>query len=259
MAFYGKVLQDMIEREQQGKEYRYSAKDRVILDEMFLGINGYAGTDFHYLAELDTFNIKGSGPILAKYIWKLETQTARAFLIPQLVADRIKDCDKLVLDLYLDFRNSDVCTLDPERDRTAATHVRYDNAFRKLKPKRLKSELLKLAQNPRDAFRLPLTMQMLASWKLPEMYEILLRYANPENTTPEQLGFPADTEQRQGRVAYIKRDLQFVAILGLKYYPTPETERILREFTQNPDKDIMLAARKSLKALEKNGKKENES
>ena len=35
-----------------------------LLDE----INRYAGTDYHYLAELDAFNIPGAGSIVAKYI-----------------------------------------------------------------------------------------------------------------------------------------------------------------------------------------------
>lgn len=251
MAVYGKVLQDLIDGEKQGKHYPYSQKDRLTLDEMFNELNRYAGTNFHYLAELDVYDIAGSGTIIMRYLWRLETQTARAFLIPQLVSDRIKDCDKLVLDLYLDYKKSDKCTLDPERGRTAAVDARYDNAFRRLKPKRLKRELLELAANPQDAYRLPFTMQMLASWKLPEMYDILLRYANSENTTPEQLGFLADTQERQQRIGLIKRDLQFVAIGGLKYYPTPKTIQILSEFIRSPDKDIVLAARKTLKSLEK--------
>ena len=251
MAFYGKVLRDLIEGEKQGKHYPYSQKDRVMLDAMFHEINRYAGTNFHYLAELDVYNIAGSGTIIARYLWRLETQTARAFLVPQLVSDRIKDCDKLVLDLYLDYKKSDICTLDPAGKSSVAIYVRYDNAFRKLKPKRLKQELLALAADPQDAYRLPLTMQMLSSWKLPEMYSILVRYANSENTTPEQLGFLADTQERHRRIENIKRDLQFVSIWGLKYYPTQEAIKILSGFTQSPDKDIVLAARKTLKCLEK--------
>lgn len=251
MAFYEKVLQDLIEDEKRGKQYLYTANDRLILDEMFAEINRYAGTNFHYLAELKVFAIAGSGEIQAKYIWRLETHSTRSVLLAQMVADRIPNCDRLVLALYQDFRKSPVCTLDPERNPVAATCVRYDNAFRRLKPRRLKKELLELAADPRDACRLPFTLRMLASWKLPEMYDILLRYARSENITQEVLGFPADTEKRQRRIANVKRDLQFIAILGFKYYPTPEAEQILLEFAQSPDKDIVQAARKTLKALEK--------
>jgi len=251
MVFYGKVLQDLIEGEKQGKHYPYSQKDRLTLDEMFNEINLHAGTNFRYLAELDVYDVTGSGTIIARYLWRLETQTARAFLIPQLVSDRIKDCDKLVLDLYIDYKKSDKYTLDPECKSTAAVDARYDNAFRRLKPKRLKRELLELAANPQDAYRLPFTMKMLASWKLPEMYDILLKYANSENTTPEQLGFPADTQERRQRISHVKRELQFVSILGLKYFPTPETLNILWGFSESLDRDIVLAARKTLKSLEK--------
>lgn len=240
VAFYGKVLQDLIEGEKQGKHFPYSPKDRVILDEMFREINGFAGTDFHYLAELDAFTIQGAGPIIARYIWKLETHAARAFLIPQMVSDRIKDCDRLVLDLYRDFRRSP--------NRSGAAYVRYDNAFWKLKPKRLKQELLELVENPMDAYWLPLTVRTIASWKLPEMYPILLRYADSDNIIPEQLGCSADMRKQ---VNTMKRDLKFCAIAGLKYYPTLEAEQIMLGFLQSPDKDIAMAARKTWKAWEK--------
>jgi hypothetical protein len=230
MAFYGKVLQDLIEGEKQGKHYRYSPADRLVLDEMFLEINRQAGTGFQYLAELDAFTVPGSGPIIARYIRKLETASARAFLIPQMVADRIPDCDRLVLELYRDFRQSP--------DRPAAAYVRYDNAFRSLKPKRLKAELLALVENPLDAYWLPFTMKTLASWKLSGLYPILLRYADSDSTAPEL-------------AAQIRRELKFRAIAGLKYYPTAETAQILLSFTQSPDQDLVQAARKSLKTPEK--------
>ena len=236
MALYGNVLQDLIESEKQGRDYHYSPKDRVVLDEMFREINRYAGTSFHYLAELDSFVVPGSGPIIARYIWKLETPSARAFLIPQMAADRIKDCDRLVLDLYRDFRMSP--------DRPGAAYVRYDNAFWKLKPKRLKQELLELVKNPLDAYWLPFTVKMLASWKLPEMYPILLRYADSDSITPEQLGSSADMYKQ---VSSRKRELKFRAIKGLKCYPTPEAADILLAFTNSRDEDIVLAARKALK------------
>lgn len=89
MAFYAKLLRDLIEAEKQGKQYRHTPKDRLILDEMFTEINRYAGTNFHYLAELDTCAIPGSGEIMAKYVWRLETQFVRAMLLPQMVAERI--------------------------------------------------------------------------------------------------------------------------------------------------------------------------
>ncbi len=234
MTFYGKVLLDLIEGEKKGMHYRYSPADRLVLDEMFLEINRQAGTDFHYLAELDAFIVPGSGPIIARYIRKLETPSARAYLIQQMVSDRIPDCDRLVLELYRDFRTS--------QDRPGAAYVRYDNAFRSLKPKRLKAELLALVEDPLDAYCLPFTVKTLASWKLPGLYPLLLRYADSDRTAPKL-------------AAQIRRELKFQAIAGLKYYPTPETTEILLSFTLSPDQDLVQAARKSLKTLEKSCKK----
>ena len=52
------VLQDSIENEKDGLEYRYSDSDREILNEMFAELNALYQTDFHYLAELDAYSIK---------------------------------------------------------------------------------------------------------------------------------------------------------------------------------------------------------
>jgi len=132
---------------------------------MFGEINCCFGTNFHYLAEIDRFNIHGSGEIMAKYISSFPSETVRGFLIPQIVADRLKDADKLILQLYLHFKNSDEYIAKPEEPSPAHIYVRYDNAFKSLKPKRLQNELLKPAHDPRNAFYLPFTMRMLASWK----------------------------------------------------------------------------------------------
>ena len=50
---------------------------------------------------------------------------------------------------------------------------------------------------------------------------------------------------------FIKRELLFTAIDGLKYYPSAEARDIIIPLANSADKDIQSAAKRTLKALTK--------
>lgn len=252
MFKYNRIILDSIEREKTGTDYILNDEDRKTLAELCKEINEYAGTDIQYLAELEALNIHGSGTIIAKYISKFSSETSRGYLIPQLVSDKIKDCDKLVLQLYLHFKASDEYISKPGTPSPAHIYVRYDNAFRKLKPKRLKADLMKLAKNHLDVFYLPLTMRMLASWKVPELEEILLFYLSDNNITEKDVGFQDNCDKCYPLISFINRELRFTAIHGLKYYPSKNTEEIIKRYTTNSDQDVRDAAKKTFEFLLRN-------
>lgn len=56
MQNYSEVLVDSIEREKKGIDYICPKADKELLRELLDEINSHAGTDYHYLAELDAFN-----------------------------------------------------------------------------------------------------------------------------------------------------------------------------------------------------------
>lgn len=251
MLNYSKVLIDNIEREQKGLDYICPKADRELLHKLLDEINIYTGTNYHYLAELDAFNISGAGSIVAKYITEFSSEGIKGYLIPQMVSDKIKDCDKLVFQLYMHFRLSEEYIAKPGEPAPAHIYVRYDNAFKNLKPKRLAETLVELAHNPRDAFHLPLTMRMLASWKLPEMKNLLLSYAVNDSISAQDVGIHDGEQLYFPSVESIKRELIFTAINGLKYYPSAEVTDVITSLTSSSDKDIKLAAKRSLMALTK--------
>lgn len=244
------LLRLSIEEEQSGKQYGCSEGDKDLLQAMMKEINSCLGTNLHYLAELDHYHIKGSGEIVAKYIQSFQSESVKAYLIPQMVLDKTQDCDLLIYQLYMHFKASDAYRAKPGKPSPAHIFVRYDNAFRRLKPKRLKAELLALAGHPQDAFYLPLTMRMLASWKLPATEEILLSYLDGSKITAESVGLPPEEENR---FPFIRRELKFTAIEGLKYYPTERNTALIRSYTNDPDKDISMAVKKTSKYWEKRG------
>ena len=168
-----------------------------------------------------------------------------------MVADKIKGCDKLVFQLYMQFRSSDEYIAKPGEPAPAHIYVRYDNAFKKLKPKRLVKDLMELAHSPRDAVYLPFTMRMLASWKIPEMKILLLSYSASDSFSAQDFGIYDSEEPYFPPLEFMKRELLFTAINGLKYYPSPEVREIITSLAASADKDIKSAAKRTLIALTK--------
>ena len=241
------VLQDSIENEKDGLEYRYSDSDREILNEMFAELNAMCQTDSHYLAELDAYSIKGAGELFLKHIDRFESEYIRAILMTQIVKDGVKKAEQIVLRLYQHFKSSDEYISKQNQPSPAHIHAKYDNAFSKLKPKRLKDEMVSLIGTPRDACYLPLTVQMVASWKISEVQEVLISYLGGSDITAESVGLPADADGYYPPLNFIKRQIKFSAIAGLKYYPCDKVKKLLTECSADADKDIAQAAKKVVK------------
>lgn len=251
MLNYNKVLLDSIERERNGTDFVCPTADKVVLRELLDEINKYAGTDLQYLAELDAFNIRGSGSIAVRYISRFSSATVRGYLIPKLVFDKVPDCDKIVLQSYLHFQASDEYISKPGVPAPAHIYVRYDNAIASLKPKRLKDELVQLASNPRDAFYLPFTLRMLASWKVPELKDILISYSSVDNISAQDVGLSECEDNCLPPLSFIKRELRFTAIDCLKHYSSVEIRELIKRYTTDSDLDIKAAAKRILKHLER--------
>lgn len=249
--YIGVLLQRSINDEIAYKDFIFNDADYRLLQMMISEINTL-GYDVHYLAEIEAFRLPGLGEIIKKYINKYNSEATRAYLIPQMILDKVDDCAKLVLDLYLHFKHSDEYISKPEKPAPAHIYVRYDNAFKRLKPKRLKKQLIKLVSNPRDAFYLPFTMRMLASWKEEEIKYMLISYLDESSITAESIGL-YDEENRPffPSLASVRRELKFTAIDGLRYYPSIEIMELIKPYTIDSDLDVRAAAERTVKALEK--------
>ena len=225
----------------------YSQADRIVLTEMLNLINQRLGSNIYYLAELIAYKITGVSDIVKSYIYKFDSQAVRAYLLPLLIADRPLDCGEMVFQLYLCFRESKEYIASQGMPAPASIYTRYDNAFRELKSKRLQSRLVDILSNPRDAYYLPLTIRMVASWSPNEFCDILQKYALGSSFTAKEVGILCDDCSYFPSFSTMVREVQLSAIACLKYYPTAETIRILTLCAQNVDMDISKAAKKSLK------------
>ena len=229
-----------IQREKEGLDYRYGSEDRLVLQQMLEEINRELGTNLHYLAEIDAFNLKGAGKIMCKYVDRFQSEDVRAHCVPQLVEDRIPDCDAVLLALYHHFQDSS--EFFPVNGYLSAhVYVRYDNAFTRRKSKRCQNDLLELVQNPINMFYLPFTVEMLSSWTIPVLYELLLCYARHEKSFPPEFQEALSQEQ----LAFAYRQIMFTVISGFRYFPTEEAKAILSDCSHSEDRDIRQAAKKS--------------
>ena len=243
------LLQRGISDELAYKDYIFNDADYKVLQAMLCEIN-LIGYRFHYLSEIEARLIPGIGEIVLKYINIFISEATRAYLIPQLVFNKVNECDKLVLEMYMHFKKSNEYISIPGASAPAHIYVRYDNAFKKLKSKRIIAELLDLVVNPRDAFYLPLTTKMLASWKVPEMKEILMSYLDGSKITISEIGIHSSEDVYYPSLIGIKQQLKFIAIDGLKHYAAADTISLLKKYAHSDNADIKRSVQKTLKYLE---------
>lgn len=215
----------------------FSPSDWQVIRQLLDEVNQFAGTDYNTFAELTFWNIHGTGPIFAKYIWRIHSEMVRMELLSQLVADKVKDCGELLLQLYTHYKQSE----EYPRNRVYREEA-YDNAFWRLKSKKIKTELITLAHNPRDAYSLPLTMRMLASWKSSEIKNQLIQYVNGEDLS--------EVKQYENS-SDIMRELKILGLQGLRYYPTNETVKILEPYLCDEDAVFQRCANESLNFINK--------
>ena len=170
-----------------------------------------------------------------KYILLFSSESAKMELLHHLVYDRIANCGDLLLHLYKDYLQSKATTSD-----VLGKEEFYDNAFWRLKSKRMANDLLELISDPSNAYALPLTLQMISSWRYPCLLERLLEFIDFDNSQE------ADDLRAYHNYHFICRELRISAISCLRYYPTSEVLTLLREYANDIDNDIRKCANSSL-------------
>ena len=214
-----------------------------ILQELQLKI-GDEYEPFRNIEELGQYDIPGAGPIVAKYIRSLKSQMARSSLLHHLLGSRahrcarVKNCTALVWQLFLDFLSSDAYF------DGSILNV-YDNAFARLKPREYSAELFELSKNPYIFNSMPATMDLLASWRLPDFQGILLDYFTHPQRIAEYLSeyslngqVHIDEEQIKKEINWWEHSGKYTAISGLKYYPSEQTAAMLKQYADNLEEEM---------------------
>lgn len=246
---YDCVMLNSILAEINQTAYCYGEEDRVLLQEMLECINQKFGTDYHYLAEIASILIPGASEIVLCYFDRFQSESVRGYLTGQLAFDKPPDCDIILYKGYLRFKNSDMYISRNWKPSPAHIHSRYDNALRRLRPRRLRKELSELAECPRDVVYLPFTTRMAASWKLPSFEKLIRRYFSAMTIPAQEFGLSEDMEDSYPQLPFMREQLLFSAISWATYYPTEENESSLRALLTDKDPNVQAAAQKALNNL----------
>lgn len=95
-----------------------------------------------------------------------------------------------------------------------------------------------------SAVELPLTVGMLASWRMPEMKPFLLSCLEGRDRPARDFGL---SDGADGQILQYARDaLVYRGLHGLRYFPDPEALEVLRDYESCANESMRAAARKSL-------------
>lgn len=256
---YRSILADAIIAERNGREYIFLGKDKDVLREMCDEIHETYPDyyyRFHYLSEIALIDLPiGAGAILLKYIHQFESESCRAALIPSIITDKIyhkikyRDIDKTMMGLYLHFLASDFALALPGSPY-ASSHIymAYDNAFWRLKSKKIMPQIVERLKNRLEVMRLSITAKMIArKWAPPELGEIMANHLSNKNVTRADLEMP---EASLEYFEYIVEQSCFTAIYCLQFYPSKKNLEIVLSYTKGYSSELMECALKHAKIIE---------
>ncbi|MBQ7011950.1 MAG: hypothetical protein IJN63_09620 [Clostridia bacterium] len=252
-----KAVLDSIIREEAGTAYTFVGNDKNILKQMCDEINRTFSDykyNFRYLTEISMFGPSvGASSIYLKYIYQFESESCRAVLVSRILADKvkIKDLDRIVMDLYHHFRASPYYISPPGSESSAHIYVTYDNAFKRLKSPKLVPELVDLMKSRRDVFILGVTARMIAKkWAPAELGQIMANHLINKNVTMADVGLTEEGEYYPP-LTYIVEQTSFNAINCLQFYPSENNLRIIMDYMDHPNRELAKFAQKHAEIMKK--------
>ena len=210
------ISEEMHDRDKPEYQHDYQIVDLMIEEINQLGYNLKYETDLR----LREFHDKELIPIYKKYYLQFNNIGFAEDTLGMVTKKGFSETVPIVQNLY------DILKQNAPLYQIASC----DNAFYQIKDKKSIDLFLKYLNNEKDVIHLPLTMLLLARWKIPEAKTMFLKYMNNSN-----------------------RDIVFTSIEALSYYEDPENEikALIEKKLESSDKDIRIAAKKALKRLSK--------
>ncbi len=232
IMIYGALLNLLIRQEIAGIGYEFLENDKQVLKNLCDEINSTLniGYEFQYMSEIAMFKIPGIGKICLNYIDSFKSEDLRACLIYPITLDKIKGADRKIMDLYYHFKNSYRYISPPDSPGPLHIMGAYDNAFLRLKSKKLVDELMSLTHSLRDVFYLPLTTKMIAKkWTPPELEKIMVHHLTNKSITRADVGLP-ESGAYYPSLETIVEQTKFTAIACLQYYPSQSNLELVESF-----------------------------
>lgn len=232
--------------------------DQAIMNEMIREINLSCDSSVKLrgFSDVSDLYVRGAGEIVAGYVNRFTSHIVRTALLFHLVGDRkyscsrIENCESMIWNLYIQYKNSP-CYINN------SVQMDFDEAFVKMKSKKIMDEMLSLAQSPLDFCWLPRTMLMLARWKIPSVGELLEYYVDHPEVIQEQLrnsdisGRYSDEESIQKLLSRWNGQGRYTAIIGLKYFPSQRVVTKLKLLEAQIDAQLKEKLSAGVKGKEK--------
>lgn len=210
------ISEELHDRDKAEYQHDYQVVDLMIEEINRLGYSFKFETDLR----LREFNDKNLVPVYEKYYLQFDNLGFAEDLLNMIAKKGFTEAMPIVQNLY------DILKQGAPLHQIASC----DNAFYQIKDKKSMRLFLRYLNNEKDVIHLPLTMLLLAKWKVPEAKVMFLQYLNNSN-----------------------REIVFTAIEALSYYDDPENEiKVLVERKlESSDKDVRAAVKKALKRMKK--------
>ena len=161
------LYQQNVDEETAWRADKAHSGDVELLDAMLSEINKQ-GTHYQYKADLMRQYVTDATllNIIVKYLGNFAEQGISAELVSLIGVKGNQTATEKIIEVYNH-------SSDEVRTKQAAF---FDNAFWRLKDKRYVAHYLEWLREPRIASSLPLTMCMLARWKVSEAEKYFIRY-----------------------------------------------------------------------------------
>lgn len=224
-------------------------EDILTMHAFLADIHAATGHFFFDFADFCAAPVCGAAPVIESCIFRFHSQAIRASMLAPLTADPPENCDALILELYRGFQVSVEYISHPGYPPPRHITVQFDRAFCALAPRHMAQDLLHLLSNPRDAYYLPGTLKMLASWQMPELEEILIQFMDGYIVNQYRLGIDDTRLHYLPSVETIRRELELSAMNCLRHYPTPRTIAVLSRYARGWDPDFSAKAQDVLDSL----------
>ena len=211
-----------IEEELEWRKEKTNANDVAIVEEMLREIRNL-GFDYKYLTDITHRNNtdKKMLDVMLKYIGRFTDEWISAVLVSAVGIKGNISATDVILESYM---------ISTGRNKQMNSGY-YDNALWRIKDKRYISAYLTILSNPDEAARFPLTMIMLAKWNVVEAKPFFIKYLNCSND-----------------------NLVFLSVEALSFYADDGTKKEIEKKEKSSNKDLVAAAKKAKKRLEKHKK-----
>ena len=259
---YSRFMADDIVAEIEGRAYTFAGNDRNVLKEMCDEIDKTYpeySYKFHYLSEIDRISLPvGSSSILLKYIYQFESESCRSVLVSCILLDnrrykvKIKNLDRIIMDLYHHFRASPYYLPPPGPCRAAHIYMRYDTALTRLKTLKIVPDIIEILKSRRELYILGGTaMAISKKWAPKELGEIVAAHLMNKNVTRTDVGIPEDGGDYRPTAEVIATQSVFNGIQYLRYYPSQENVRIISSYADHENEELAKYAKAQAELMEK--------